>query len=215
MSCRQQPAPPPRDAAKMSPRISTSPEPVLAAHVPSPPAAGSHCPARDGSAPHLGNRVFRTTLSVGVGGGRGSWDVVDASQRGRIRTTQSLSPMPAHPLTVTKASDSSIDMYNNCTPTTHPPIPPATHPTLKIPPSKAWRRLHRAKATSPRAAHRIANNPRTVQRIAAYCIATSSHASARASHPVHRSAPRECNQPARSASHRKQSAHRAARRPHR
>jgi hypothetical protein len=58
ISCRQQPAPPPRDAAKMSPRISTSPEPVLAAHVPSPTAAGSHCPARDGSAPHLGNRVL-------------------------------------------------------------------------------------------------------------------------------------------------------------
>jgi hypothetical protein len=57
MSCCQQQAPPPRDAAKMSPRISTSPEPVLAAHVPSPPAAGSHCPARDCSAPHLGNRV--------------------------------------------------------------------------------------------------------------------------------------------------------------
>jgi hypothetical protein len=33
MSCRQQPAPPPRDAAKMSPRISIGPEPVLAAHV--------------------------------------------------------------------------------------------------------------------------------------------------------------------------------------
>ena len=35
------------------------------------------------------------------------------------------------------------------------------NPTLKIPPSKAWRRLHRANATSPRAAHCIANNPRT------------------------------------------------------
>jgi len=45
-------APPPRDAAKMSPRISIGPEPVLAAHAPSPPAAGSHCPAREGSAPH-------------------------------------------------------------------------------------------------------------------------------------------------------------------
>ena len=51
-SCRQQPAPPLRDAAKMSPRISTGPETVLAAHAPSPPAAGSHCPAREGSAPH-------------------------------------------------------------------------------------------------------------------------------------------------------------------
>jgi hypothetical protein len=51
-SCRQQPAPPQRDAAKMSPHISIGPEPVLAAHAPSPPAAGSHCPAREGSAPH-------------------------------------------------------------------------------------------------------------------------------------------------------------------
>jgi hypothetical protein len=57
-----------------------------------------------------------------------------------------------------------------------------------------------------------------VQRSAAHCIATSSQrigsriasrASQRiASHPVQRSAPRECNQPARSALHRKQSAHR-------
>jgi len=31
-SCHQQPAPPPCDAAKMSPHISISPEPVLAAH---------------------------------------------------------------------------------------------------------------------------------------------------------------------------------------
>ena len=51
-SCRQQPAPPPRDAAKMSPHISIGPQPVLAAHAQSQPAAGSHCPARDGSAPH-------------------------------------------------------------------------------------------------------------------------------------------------------------------
>ena len=51
-SYRQQPAPPPRDAAKMSPRISIGPEPVLTANAPSPPAAGSHCPAREGSAPH-------------------------------------------------------------------------------------------------------------------------------------------------------------------
>jgi hypothetical protein len=69
-----------------------------------------------------------------------------------------------------------------------------------------------------RAAYCIANNPRTVQRSAAHCIATSSQrigpriasrASQRiTSHPVQRSAPRECNQPARSALHRKQSAHR-------
>jgi hypothetical protein len=47
MSCRQQPAPPQRDAAKM-PRISIGPEPVLASHAPSPPASGNHCPAREG-----------------------------------------------------------------------------------------------------------------------------------------------------------------------
>ena len=52
ISCRQQLAPPPCDAAKMSPRISIGPEPVLAAHAQSPSAAGSHCPAREGSAPH-------------------------------------------------------------------------------------------------------------------------------------------------------------------
>ena len=51
-SCCQQPAPPPRNAAKMSPRISIGPEPVLASHAPSQPAAGSHCQAREVSAPH-------------------------------------------------------------------------------------------------------------------------------------------------------------------
>ncbi len=51
-SCHQQPAPPLCDAAKMSPRISICPEPVLADHAPSPTAAGSHCLAREGSAPH-------------------------------------------------------------------------------------------------------------------------------------------------------------------
>jgi hypothetical protein len=42
MSCCHQQAPPQHDAAKMSPRISISLEPVLATHAPSPPAAGSH-----------------------------------------------------------------------------------------------------------------------------------------------------------------------------
>jgi hypothetical protein len=41
-----------RDAAKMHIRI--GPEPVLAAHAPSPPAAGSNSPAREGSSPHGG-----------------------------------------------------------------------------------------------------------------------------------------------------------------
>jgi len=58
-SRRQQLAPPPRDAAKMSPRISICPEVFLAAHAPSPPAAGRHCPAREVSAPHCGTE-FRT-----------------------------------------------------------------------------------------------------------------------------------------------------------
>jgi len=35
----------------MSPHIRIGPEPVLTAHAPSPPAAGSHCPASEGSAP--------------------------------------------------------------------------------------------------------------------------------------------------------------------
>jgi hypothetical protein len=57
--------------------------------------------------------------------------------------------------------------------------------TLKIPPSKAWRLLHRANATSPRAAHCIANNPRTVQRSAAQRSAL--HRNQLASHrPAHR-----------------------------
>ena len=43
MSCPQyQTVPPPHDVAKMSPRISIGPEPVLDAHAPSPPAAGNH-----------------------------------------------------------------------------------------------------------------------------------------------------------------------------
>ena len=36
-----------RAPAKMSPHIRIGPEPVLTAHVPSPPAAGSHCPTRE------------------------------------------------------------------------------------------------------------------------------------------------------------------------
>jgi hypothetical protein len=41
-----------RIAAKMSPHIRIGPEPVLTAHAPSPPAAGSHCRAKEDSAPH-------------------------------------------------------------------------------------------------------------------------------------------------------------------
>jgi hypothetical protein len=43
-----------RAAAKMSPYIRIGPEPVLAAHARSPPAAGSHRPAGADSAPHCG-----------------------------------------------------------------------------------------------------------------------------------------------------------------
>ena len=41
-----------RAAAKMSQHISISLEPVLTNHAPSQTAAGSHCPAREDSAPH-------------------------------------------------------------------------------------------------------------------------------------------------------------------
>jgi hypothetical protein len=57
MACHQQPAPPPSDTSKMSRSISIGQEPVLADHAPPPPAAGSpysHCPVREGSAPHCG-----------------------------------------------------------------------------------------------------------------------------------------------------------------
>jgi hypothetical protein len=57
--------------------------------------------------------------------------------------------------------------------------PSPKKPTLKIPPSKAWCRLHRTNGTSPRAAHCIA--PRLAQR-------TARMQPARAT--------RECNQPA-------------------
>jgi hypothetical protein len=53
--------------------------------------------------------------------------------------------------------------------------------TLKIPPSKAWRRLHRANATSPRAAHCITTSSQII------CPRIASRASQRiASHPVYR-----------------------------
>ena len=52
--------------------------------------------------------------------------------------------------------------------------------TLKIPPSKAWCRLHRANATSPRAAHCIATSS---QRIGLRILCITAH---RASHPVQR-----------------------------
>ncbi len=53
-----------RAAAKMSPRIRIGPEPVLADHDPSPPAAGSHCPAREDSAPHCGTEFKDVTAGV-------------------------------------------------------------------------------------------------------------------------------------------------------
>jgi hypothetical protein len=80
--------------------------------------------------------------------------------------------------------------------------------------------LHRNQFAAHRLAHRIpcsaahciapvrsASLAHRIPCSAAHCLA--SRASQRiASHPVQRSAPRECNQPARSAAHRKQSAHR-------
>jgi hypothetical protein len=49
-------------AAKMSPHIHIGPEPVLAAHARSPPAAGSRCPAGADSAPHSEQNFCRTLL---------------------------------------------------------------------------------------------------------------------------------------------------------
>jgi hypothetical protein len=50
-------------AANMSPHIRIGPEPVLTAHAPSPPAAGSHCPAREDSAPHCGTEFFQVDVA--------------------------------------------------------------------------------------------------------------------------------------------------------
>ena len=75
-SCRQQLAPPPRDAAKMSPRITIGPEPVLAAHSPSPPAAGSHCPQADQDFERFGKTLianFKDTATL--------WEFLRASLR--------------------------------------------------------------------------------------------------------------------------------------
>jgi hypothetical protein len=71
----------------------------------------------------------------------------------------------------------------------HPSLRPSLHPSLRNvaklirrrrislkrdnhPKNPSVRSLHRANATSPRAAHCIANNPRAVQRSAAHCIAS-------------------------------------------
>jgi hypothetical protein len=58
-----------RAEAKMSPHIRIGPEPVLTAYAPSPPAAGSHCPAREDSAPHCGTEfpllVWCAVLALG------------------------------------------------------------------------------------------------------------------------------------------------------
>jgi hypothetical protein len=63
-SCRQPKRPlHSRAAVKMSQHIRIGPEPVLATHAPSPPAAGSHCPAREDSAPPGGKEFFRPRLS--------------------------------------------------------------------------------------------------------------------------------------------------------
>ena len=67
--------------------------------------------------------------------------------------------------------------------TYRPPIRPylkPSPPTLKIPPSKAWCRLHRANATSPRAAHCIANSSQRIDlRSASACASRASQRTAR------------------------------------
>ena len=57
-------------------------------------------------------------------------------------------------------------------------------PTLKIPPSKAWCRLHRANATSPRAAHCIATSSQRIGPRIASCVSqrTARMQPARAQH---------------------------------
>ena len=72
-------------------------------------------------------------------------------------------------------------------PSTHPFLRPFLRPslnpflnTLKIPPSKAWCRLHRANATSPRAAHCIANSSQRIDlRSASACASRASQRTAR------------------------------------
>jgi hypothetical protein len=78
--------------------------------------------------------------------------------------------------------------------------------TARMQPAPAQRIASQTIRAPCSAAQRIASQPSR---------SASARASACASHPVQRSAPRECNQPPRSALHRKQSAHRAAHRPHR
>jgi len=51
-------------AAKMSPHIHIGPEPVLAAHARSLPAAGSRCPAGADSAPHSEQNFFSPAGSI-------------------------------------------------------------------------------------------------------------------------------------------------------
>jgi hypothetical protein len=51
-----------RAAAKMSPHISIGPEPDLTVHAPSPPAAGSHCQAKEDSAPDCGTEFYLSSL---------------------------------------------------------------------------------------------------------------------------------------------------------
>jgi hypothetical protein len=77
---------------------------------------------------------------------------------------------------------------NPITPSTHPTDHPSfrpylkpSPPTLKIPQSKAWCRLHRANATSPRAAHCIANSPqpRRTRSSASACASRASQRTAR------------------------------------
>ena len=56
-----------RAAAKMSPHILISPEPVLTAHAPSQPAVGSHCLAREDSAPHCKTEFLKLVMSPNSG----------------------------------------------------------------------------------------------------------------------------------------------------
>jgi hypothetical protein len=104
MSCCQQQAPPPCDAAKMSPRIIIGPEPVLAVHAPSPPAAGSHCPAKI-SAPGGKSRSKRSVCR-NLAGGRFS------APRGE--TLLLLPPRPSQTYTRARGQEGPLGIGSGC-----------------------------------------------------------------------------------------------------
>ena len=113
------------DAAKMSPHICICPQPVLSDHVPSPPAAGSHCQAREVSAPHCGTEIptdsetaYHLTLE------ETSPALENTDQASRARPGQTAGPPRDDPsfivLTETKFSFRCIPVWDRYSPTLLP-----------------------------------------------------------------------------------------------